>query len=77
MHEVGGKLCNCQAALEMKEKKELLLPSKNSELWDLSRKVMFWCRFVFFIYLFKIEIAPVYASETLYNIIYLFCSLSF
>lgn len=38
---------------------------------------MFWCRFVFFIYLFKIEIASVYALETLYNIIYLFCSLSF
>lgn len=32
IHEVGRKLCNYQAALEMGGKKELLLPSKNSEL---------------------------------------------
>lgn len=34
MHEVGGKLCNYQAALEMEEK-SYYYQVKNSELWDL------------------------------------------
>lgn len=31
IHEVGGKLCNYQAALEMEGKKELLLKIVNCE----------------------------------------------